>query len=410
MSEYEPSNKEYYENLLKAGFYKGDGNQIGEDGTEVVDVVTEYEWALNPPKETKAEDLAPVPFVYAIEYKQKYGATTTNLMNNIFAISNTIGNVAGNGANALSNVYTKVKSTVTSALKEMGADGVADWADKAMTTVGNFADIVSGNVKEINSKYVTNNLSTVFTNSKSTLLSPYNTLYALEQTKKKFCFPLLTENSAGLNISNSFDSNGSVGLFSAGISKTIDDLATGMIGFAGDVQDIRNAISSATGNNNNGQFVMYNIEKAKAFTFPTTGKSLSVKFPLFNTTKKDAWKDNYKFIILFALRNMLFRDDNVTYYPPLIYDVSSPGWGRMPFSYVKQFTVKPVGMVRTLSYNSSDLGVVETSKNTTVKNTTVNVPEVWIVEIQFMSLIADSANQFLSSIVDLPINSKVSNI
>lgn len=404
MSEQKPSNKEYYENLLKAGFYKGDGNQIGEDGTEVVDVVTEYEWALNPPKETKAEDLAPVPFVYAIEYKQKYGATTTNLMNNIFAISNTLSNVVGNGANALSNVYTKVKSTVTSALTEMGADGVANWANDAMTTVGNFANIVSGNVKEINSKYVTNNLSTVFTNSKSTLLSPYNTLYALEQTKKKFCFPLLTENSAGLNISNSFDSNGSVGLFSAGISKTIDDLATGMIGFAGDVQDISNAISSAVSGNNK-QFVMYNIEKAKAFSFPTTGKTLSVKFPLFNTTKKDAWKDNYKFIILFALRNMLFRDDNVTYYPPLIYDVSSPGWGRMPLSYVKQFTVKPVGMVRTLSYNSSDLGVVETSKNTTV-----NVPELWIVEIQFMSLIADSANQFLSSIVDLPINSKVSNI
>lgn len=148
---------------------------------------------------------------------------------------------------------------------------------------------------------------------------------------------------------------------------------------------------------------MYNIEKAKAFSFPTTGKTISIKFPLFNTTKVDAWKDNYKFIVLFALRNMLFRRDNVTYYPPLIYDVTTAGWGRMPLSFVKQFSVKSCGMIRTLQFDNSLLNIGTAVRN---QNTTVNVPEAWIVDIQFQSLVADSANQFLSSIVDLPITSK----
>jgi len=56
---------------------------------------------------------------------------------------------------------------------------------------------------------------------------------------------------------------------------------------------------------------MYNIEKAKAFSFPTEGKKVTVRFPLFNTIEKDSWKQNYKFIVLFGLRNMLFRLNNV---------------------------------------------------------------------------------------------------
>ena len=38
-----------------------------------------------------------------------------------------------------------------------------------------------------------------------------------------------------------------------------------------------------------------------------------------------------------------------------------------------------------------------------VSKITVNVPEAWVIQIDFMSLIADSGNQFLSSLIDLPI-------
>jgi hypothetical protein len=142
---------------------------------------------------------------------------------------------------------------------------------------------------------------------------------------------------------------------------------------------------------------MYNIEKAKAFSFPSGGKTVRVRFPLFNTIKKDAWKDNYHFIVLFGLRNMLFRKNNVQYYPPLFYDVSIPGFGRMPLSYVKSFTVKPVGMTRVKNIELK----LDVTKKT--KESSVIVPEAWVVDIEFESLIADSANQMLSSIVDLPV-------
>jgi hypothetical protein len=189
-----------------------------------------------------------------------------------------------------------------------------------------------------------------------------------------------------------------MGLLSKAISTTMDALVGGVVDFAGDIQDVANALNTDSTQG----FTMYNIEKAKAFSFPSGGKVVSVRFPLFNTIKKDAWKDNYRFIILFGTRNMLYRKNNVQYYPPLFYDISIPGYGRMPLSFVKSFTVKPVGMTRILPYNIKDIfGNAEDTTN-------VIVPEAWVVNIDFESLIADSSNQFLSSLIDLKINATLS--
>ena len=100
---------------------------------------------------------------------------------------------------------------------------------------------------------------------------------------------------------------------------------------------------------------------------------------------------------------MLFRKNNIQYYPPLIYDVTIPGFGRLPLCYVKTFSVKPVGMTRVKSVNL-DLGNI--GKNS---STTVVVPEAWVVQIDFECLIADSANLFLSSMVDLPVEAAIVN-
>lgn len=91
----------------------------------------------------------------------------------------------------------------------------------------------------------------------------------------------------------------------------------------------------------------------------------------------------------------------------MIYDVSIPGWGRLPLSYVSSFTVNPVGMTRVKKINMNFINNDETSSG---KESTVIVPEAWIIQIEFQSLIADSANQVLSSIFDLPIEASVENV
>ena len=350
--------------------------------------------------------LAPVPFCYAIEYKQKHGVTATNIANNIFAIGNIGGDIIekaiGKGnydklSDGLSTAFDKVKTTISKALSSAGEENsiVSSITSNTASFVNKLAEIPrNANANAWNGNGHLN----------TELLSPYFYLYSLEATGKKFCFPFLTDGAASWTVANSFSADGSTSILTKALTETMDKLLNeGLVKFAADVQDLSNLLS--TDSTTQSGFTMYNIEKAKAFAFPSGGKTVRVRFPLFNTIKVDAWKDNYKFIMLFGLRNMLFRKNNIQYYPPLFYDVSIPGFGRMPLSYVKSFTVKPVGMTRVKNIKLSVLGLdLKYGDFHDDLETSVIVPEAWVVDIEFESLIADSANQLLSSMFDLPVS------
>lgn len=393
--------KDVHDAIIKAQFVGGK-DQIGENGEEVIDIVTEYYWIQNKPVMTGKKDmLAPVPFCYAIEYKQRYGVTATNITNKIVAISNTVSNIGKNVLTenlygGLKEAFAKIKDTINSALSSVvnNDNVIISSVGKGINYFGEIVGAIGGG--KIDGS-VWNGNSFLDTE----LLSPYFYLYSLEHTNKKFCFPFLTDGAASWNIANNFSADGSPSLLTQTLSTTLDAVDS-VIKFAADIQDMSNLLSNDA--NAHTGFTMYNIEKAKAFSFPAGGKIARVRFPLFNTIEKGAWEDNYRFIMLFGLRNMLFRKNNVQYYPPLFYDVSIPGFGRMPLSYVKSFTVKPVGMTRVKNINLTNLGLGLNYGNfQTNLQTSVIVPEAWVVDIEFESLIADSANQFLSSMFDLPV-------
>lgn len=380
------SNADYYNKILKADFLSGKN--------DIVDVITQYWWTTNKPI-AQGDKISNVPFLYAIEYKQKYGVTLTNLLNNAYAIIQGGGNIGSNVITGIGGVLDKTAEVLEKSLNSFAGNTISSAIKTGVTSlkggIGRLTSEVGEYLNLSDGKYLA-----------TTLLNPYNNLYALSPTGKKFCFPYFGNNTAGFSISNLFSSEGSTSLLSKSITEAMSKLANGVVAIAGDMQEFANLLSSPKNNNS---FTMYNIEKAKAFSFPTEGKKVTVRFPLFNTIEKNSWKQNYKFIVLFGLRNMLFRLNNVQYYPPLIYDVSIPGWGRLPLSYVSSFTVNPVGMTRVKSINMNFIN--ETSSG---KESTVIVPEAWIIQIEFQSLIADSANQVLSSIFDLPIDASVESV
>lgn len=380
-----------YDKIITANF--------NESNSPIVDIITQYYWCQNKPIEIQGEMVTNVPFLYAIEYKQRYGVTLTNLINNLYGMVNTGSDISSNVISGLGAILSKVSDTIVGSL-----DKDANGAVKGFITdgVNKFGEALSSFSSKVGNSLAESGTYGGNIHLKTNLLKPYCFLYSLQQTGKKFCFPFFGDNAAAWVANNSFSSDGSVSILSKFVSEGIAKLGNGVAKIAGDIQDISNFLKDANAQKG---FTMYNIEKAKAFSFPTDGKKISVSFPLYNTIKKGEWEKNYKFIVLFGLRNMLFRINNVQYYQPMIYDVSTPGFGRMPLCYVSSYTVKPVGMTRV---KSVDMGFLngESGDN---KLSTVIVPEAWIVQIEFQSLIADSANQYLSSIFDLPITANIVN-
>lgn len=231
-------------------------------------------------------------------------------------------------------------------------------------------------------------------------MQPYSLLYDLKATGTKYCFPMLSDPPV-LKTHNSFgdgDGDDTSVLSVNSFFSTISSLGSSIPAFGRDLAQLNSFLS---GSGNAGElFERTHVEKAKFFQFPTDTDTYTVTFPLINTIpvasgETPMWEKNYKFIMLFCMKNMIFRKDNVAFYPPLFYDLVIPGTIRLPYSYVESIDVQPLGMVR----------ILKGKKMFTFTNEDISipVPEAWMVTIKFKSLIATSGNLVLSAFADTPV-------
>jgi hypothetical protein len=177
-------------------------------------------------------------------------------------------------------------------------------------------------------------------NLNSQIFLPYRYLYITKPTDKKFVFPMTNKDASFSALKTSWGDakEGTPGPMAAtydmivGTAKGILDKVSGTLTL------VDNVIANLSGEASALDTVS---EVAKTFKYDTSGDSVTVNFTLYNTTRMNAWKDNYKFLYLFTLRNLPFRIDSTTFIPPLLYDVVIPGVKRLPVSYVSSLDITP---------------------------------------------------------------------
>ena len=396
------------------------------------DILGKYMWNIDT---YKIGDVSTIPYCYLIEYKQKHNSVISNLINSISAAVTSVGDESN--LTSIQSGFEKIKelsSAMTSAaagelsedtrgalsgltqqVSEAGAvagQAVQDGANAAMNSqpgqkVAEFGSglmaALSKGWEMISGAYSTfQSGAGAATSHGGGYLKPYSQLYWLAATGKKYTFPMINELPKH-KLSNSYgDNNGDTSILSANsFLTTMNDIISDVPGTIRDLADLGKIVSNS---NNNSSFSGAFVEKAKFFQYPQDTDEYTIQFPLINTVRNNSgtpeWKKNYKFIILFSLRNMIFRKDNAEYYPPLFYDLIIPGVIRQPYCYVSSVDAQPFGMTRVKE--CAGLFTFDDSlKSATVK---VPVPEMWIVTIKLKSLIPTSANMVLSSMFDLPIN------
>lgn len=222
----------------------------------------------------------------------------------------------------------------------------------------------------------------------SKFLSPYQYLYYTEKTNKYYVFPVVTPTEL-LNLNHSYgtDSKG-FDIFGVGdFVKSAADI------FAGGT-NLLNFFNSRGDNNTSSGMEEQYAEMAKSFSFSPDGQELTINFPLFNTTKRDAWKTNYRFLAVFLLRNLPFKVSAYSYKPPLLYDIVVPGTNHLPLCYVSSINIQHYGLIRHLKCDSFYHGIDDKEP----KEMQVPVPEAWFVSIRFKSLLSNSSNLMIDLI------------
>lgn len=401
----------------------GDGNHC--------DILGKYCWTIDAVRNSDNND---IPFCRLVEYKQIHNSVITNLINSISAASTSVENNKG----ILNTGFDKVKE-ISTAMVSAAAGELSDGTKGAIVKTGKqfaeagqnaldegkdatkkIAETKGGQVAVSFGSGLMNALSKgwgmiqdsakKYTNdlSEHRFLKPYSLLYWLSQTGKQYTFPMLSD-LPKQKLTNVFgDNNSDTSIFSANsFLSQISNFASDIPSTVRDLADISRLIDANESSKKNQSFSGAFVEKAKFFQYPQETEEYTVQFPLINTVRtnsgKPEWQKNYKFIMLFSIRNMIFRKDNAEYYPPLFYDLYIPGVVRQPYCYVSSVDVQPMGMVKMKPIT----GVFSNIESKGTIN--VPVPELWLVSIKFKSLIPTSANMVLSSIYDLPITATAKN-
>jgi len=122
-------------------------------------------------------------------------------------------------------------------------------------------------------------------------------------------------------------------------------------------------------------------EKVRRYNSADSVKSITIKFPLYNTIDKDKTLRNFEFVTLFAFQNMKTRTSWMTYLPPKIYKVNTKSFGgiNMPAAFVKSFDATAVGTVRKIRYKGFE---------------DILIPEAYDVSITMEELLSESSNIF----------------
>lgn len=392
-----------YNEIIHASYTLGGGllNDYNSTGFKrndsIVDIVSDYPWSIDSVQQKKDNSVISVPHCYVVEYQQRYSSTITNLLNTLTAGVNGVDNLVSN-VNKVTSKFD-INSKIAGLLQNLNDVGektatAQDFVNKATEKINKF---FNESIKEIENPIKN-------AGGDNNYMQPYNLLYDLKPTGHRYCFPMIAE-PATLSLKNTFGDNESdlSNLSANSLFTFINTMSSAITNVSRDLGQFGTFLAGGDSTSGN-LFERTHIEKSKFFQFPTDTDTYTVSFPLLNTVQKNTakepvWKMNYKFILLFCMRNMIFRKDNTSFYPPLFYDLVIPGTIRQPYTYVESVNVQPLGIVRMLKINDKDRFLRFLNK----KSYSIPVPEAWMVTIKFKSLIATSANLILSGLRDTPV-------
>jgi len=339
------------------------------NATPVIDVLQMPWYAGDKASSSKINK---IPRGYIVERRQKLSSIISGAMYYLGGVMNegaAIGGAAKAVVNAAANTETgkAVGNAGTGSAVAVGGTVSSFTPDSVKSLLGNInISIPSINAfdtftdaKEGIRKALQSDQRLLEKNNLSSLLG----IYLTEETGFKYTFPYL---NGPIDVDSNWGGEGEgaiSGLVNKGMS-IVDELAR---------------ITNVT------QPGVY-IQKPKYFNFEQEGKSVSFNFPLLNTVKRGSYdyKSNYELLWLLMYQNKPYKTSFARTNPGKIYTVEIPGVVSMPYAYISEMSVDFRGTIRQLPVD-------------TPKKYNAPIPEAYVVNITFTSLITDFANTMQGS-------------
>lgn len=330
----------------------------------LIDVVNNFQWSNSPPnlaarievpaitlreKKLRTNAIISAAFYYLASASSSLGTLKARIDALAPGLSNLIGSAASNLANsaAISNATAAIEQSLLNSA--------------ALLTTGNndIRDLLSRDIEGLNSEY----------------LKSYEGLYITEDTKFTYYLPYFTDTVN--SVMNSFDENDAT--FNAGTN------------YAQGVAKIRAAAEALARFANFSEPGIY-IERPKFYSFPSSGDSIDIKFPLINTghATYDDVRRNWQFVFLITYQNRPNRRSRELIDPACIYEVSIPGVKYMPYAFMENIKIDFLGSRRQME--------IEVPTENGRQTISTIIPDAYSVSLSLRGLVGESQN-FLAAML-----------
>ena len=322
---------------------------------KIIDVVNDFAWSASPRLQ---ESFKKVPVMYLQEREQ---VVNSLLSSALYYIAAAVLAGPGDAASGLRELQTR--------LDQLAAEGIG----------GNLSTDAINDLRKI----VQNDKSSdpILLSDK---LRSYIGIYLTESTGFNYVLPFF--NDTPLQVTNQWSTESN--LLNNPLSNRIEQ-----------AQGVMERTAYMLNITQPGTF----IEKPKYFQYNTGGESVSVSFPLYNTIKRSnklSYQQNYELLWILAFQNKPYRTSFSRISPPKLYTLTIPGQKFMPYCYISDMNIKFGGTRRNLPVSiplANSLIEVDRYTNLDYNTVEVSVPDVYMVEITFDSLLADVANTMVDS-------------
>lgn len=317
---------------------------------ELYDVRT-YDWTYSKNKNSNIDE---IPYVEMKEFKIAGNSYMSSLMTSALLFPDAV-DTAGRAADTLNeklkasfsdNKFAEFMNNVGNTVKDVGLQLAA----KTEPYVRQAAESIKGLDKSSQAWL------------DKDLINKYAYLYIRKETGKKYIFPHF--DSEFVSISNDFEDTYNTGGSESSLMKNVDEFTNKMA----------KVVSVAEPG-------MY-IQRPKFYKFDVDGYTVAVKFYLYNTLSENAYVKNLDLITKLVIQNTPHRHNRILVDPPCIYELTVPGRGFFPYTFISELKVNHVGTRRTLS-------------STTGNSKKVIVPDAFEVDIKLKSLTSEVNNFYI---------------
>lgn len=330
-----------------------------------IDVIRDYDWTYSRNKLSRADE---IPYVEIKEFKLAGNSYITSLMTSALlfpdVINDNLQSIGIDTSESSKSFYDSVANFKDNVFAKFISDNKQEMMKKIADSAKNTGNKIVDQVKGLdNSAASWNNPD---------LKSKYEYLYIRKPTGKNYRFPHFDNTfiNIGNEFSDSYQADTPWQQAIANLSETVTKAA-----------NLINIASIAEPG-------MY-IQRPNFYKFNDSTYTTSVDFYLFNTINPNSYLKNLELITKLVIRNTPHRFSRILVDPPCIYELTIPGRGFYPYSYISNLNVQHEGTKRILTNGKGKKAIV---------------PDAFKVHIEFKSLTTEVNNFFIPEMGSSGIN------